>query len=93
MCVSERGKKNGNGQCLHAYIRPCDEIVGSLAETHDQRMLHHLVRKIKVVRVFDQRPTRFTPARIASKFDVRLKIGDLTRRAILGLPGNSVEEK
>lgn len=75
------------------YIRPRDEVVRGFAEATDDRMIHDVIRDMKVVSVFDEHPAGFAPARVAAEGYVRLEIGDGAAGTVEGLVTDRLEEE
>jgi hypothetical protein len=76
-----------------AHIGPRYEVVGGFSESLHHGVLHDLVRDVEAVRVLDESPAWFAPARIPADCDVGIRFRDNPVPPILRLYRDGLEEK
>jgi hypothetical protein len=78
---------------VDAYIRPSDEVVGSLLERLDDRIIDNKVGEIDAKAILEEVHERFDTAVIAANVDVGLEIGNDAVVAYPSLLADGFEEK
>ena len=91
LLVYERGGSDHQGG--RAYVRPRYEVVCGFSESLHNRVFHHLVWNIELVRVFDESPARFASACIPADSNVRIEIRDNPVPSILRLDCDGLEKE
>jgi hypothetical protein len=75
------------------YVGPRYKVVGGFSESLHYGVFHHFVRDIESVRVFDESPAWFAPARISANCDVWVEVRDNPVSSILRLYRDGLEKE